>query len=213
MKDVEKRIWTAANIVSLARIGAFPIILILAYIEYYCTSEAGKRTISLITFLLFSVAFLTDYLDGYLARSRGEVTKLGKLLDPLSDKALVVTVLVILVMFDRAPAWVAVLIILREIAVTGLRTMALAEGVLVSSSMWGKVKTNAQAFALGSLILHYNRNILGLNVNAHLLGTVLLYVALAITLYSGYDYFDKVLRSALGSGKTGEENDDPLESG
>ncbi len=198
-KASEKRIWTPANIVTMARIGAFPILLILAYLEYYTPTETAKRILSLAAFLVFTVAFLTDILDGYLARSRGEVTKLGKLLDPLSDKALVVTVLMVLVMFDRAPAWVAVLIILREIGVTGLRTMASAEGIIVAASGWGKLKTNLQAYSLGLLILHYKRAIFGVAIDMHLFGTILLYVALAVTLYSGYDYFSKVFGKILGS--------------
>lgn len=198
MTTAEKRIWTPANVVSVARVGAFPLILALAYAEGYWAGIEGKRALSFFTALIFTLAFLTDILDGYLARSRDEVTILGKMLDPLSDKCLVVTALLVLLMFHRVPAWVAVLIILREIAVTGLRTLASVEGIIVAASMWGKIKTAVQATALGLLLLHYPRVIFGISIDFHWLGTAILYPALAITLWSGYDYFDKVLRRIYG---------------
>ena len=106
-----------------------------------------------------------------------------------------------LVMLGRAPAWIATIIILREVAVTALRTMASAQGLIIAASAWGKAKTVTQAFALGFLLFHYPRNVFGLSVNFHLWGTILLYLALVVTLYSGWEYF----RAFFKAGKQQKE--------
>jgi CDP-diacylglycerol--glycerol-3-phosphate 3-phosphatidyltransferase len=197
MMDGLKRIRTPANLISLGRIAVFPIIIILAYIEYYTPGLAVKKVLTYITWLVFMVAFLTDILDGYLARSRNEVTTLGQLLDPLSDKCLVITALMMLVMLGRVPAWVAALIIIREVAVTGLRAMAQEEGFIVAASVWGKVKTITQVIALCFLLLHYPRVLFGVTIPVHQIGIVILYAAFVITLGSGYDYFRKVFKQVF----------------
>lgn len=189
----ESRIWTPANIVSLARVATFPMIMVLGYAEEWVSSLDTKRTMTFITALAFAVAFSTDFVDGWLARSRNEITRLGKLLDPLADKCVMVASLVILVYLNRCPAWVAILIIVREIAVSSLRSMAGAEGIIIAASAGGKLKTVTQAIAVGMLLWHYPQRVLGIPFDAHLVGTVVLYIALAITLWSGYDYFAKFI--------------------
>jgi CDP-diacylglycerol---glycerol-3-phosphate 3-phosphatidyltransferase len=129
---------------------------------------------------VFALAALTDTLDGYIARSRGSVTTFGKLMDPIADKLLVAASLIALVSLQRLAAWVAMVIIAREFAVTGLRMVAAEQGVVIQASWLGKVKTILQVAAIICLIA----------VNPAPLGVELLvYAAVAATVISGIDYF------------------------
>jgi len=129
---------------------------------------------------VFALAALTDGLDGYFARSRDAVTTFGKLMDPLADKLLIVAALVSLVSLDRLAAWVAMVIIARELAVTGLRAVAAERGIVISASPLGKVKTILQVAAVIALIAADP---------SPLWVDVLVYVAVAMTVISGLDYF------------------------
>jgi CDP-diacylglycerol---glycerol-3-phosphate 3-phosphatidyltransferase len=129
---------------------------------------------------VFALAALTDTLDGYIARSRGAVTTFGKLMDPIADKLLVAASLIALVSLDRLAAWVAMVIIAREFAVTGLRMVAAEQGVVIQASWLGKVKTILQVAAIICLIA-VNPAPLGVNL--------LVYAAVAATVISGVDYF------------------------
>ena len=146
---------------------------------------------------IFAFASLTDALDGWIARRNKTVTTFGKLMDPLADKLLVTAALVSLVSLDRVAAWVAMVIIAREFAVTGLRTIALEHGVVLPASVWGKLKTTMQIAAVLCLILVPGSP-------AWVDGLV--YAAVAVTVMSGADYFfglRKVLSSrAATSGAT-----------
>ncbi|MBE0429605.1 MAG: CDP-diacylglycerol--glycerol-3-phosphate 3-phosphatidyltransferase [Thermoleophilia bacterium] len=135
---------------------------------------------------IFVIAALTDTLDGYFARSRDAVTVMGKFLDPLADKLLISAALVSLVELDRISAWIAMVIISREFAVSGLRLVAAAENVVIPASRLGKAKTFSQVVAVVVLILPDFGNILGRPVSWHLL-----YLAALLTLISGIDYFIK----------------------
>lgn len=130
--------------------------------------------------IVFALASLTDFIDGYLARSRGAVTTFGKLMDPLADKLLIVAALVSLVSLHRLAAWVAMVIITRELAVTVLRLVATQAGVVMAASAFGKVKTCLQIAAILAVIA----------VHGHPVWvTALLYVTVAVTVLSGLDYF------------------------
>ena len=129
---------------------------------------------------VFALAALTDTLDGYIARSRGAVTTFGKLMDPIADKLLVTAALVALVSLDRLQAWVAMVIIAREFAVTGLRGLAAEQGVVIQASWLGKVKTALQIAAVIALIVFDP---------APLSVDLLVYAAVAATVISGVDYF------------------------
>jgi CDP-diacylglycerol---glycerol-3-phosphate 3-phosphatidyltransferase len=129
---------------------------------------------------VFALAALTDGLDGYIARSQGSVTTFGKLMDPLADKLLIVAALISLVSLGRLDAWVAMVIISREIAVTGLRSLAAERGVIIAASWLGKVKTALQVAAVLALIA-FNPAPVWVNV--------LVYAAVAATVISGVDYF------------------------
>ena len=158
------------NSLTLFRIVAVPLIVILLMFP--------NRLCALIAALLFSAAAITDYLDGFFARKRGLVTNLGKVMDPVADKLLVSSAFVMLASLGWVPAWMACIIIGREIAVTGLRNI-IAE--------LGKYKTGFQIAAIIPLIIHYP--LFGINVQT--VGWVFLWGALVFTIWSGADYFIK----------------------
>ena len=129
---------------------------------------------------VFALAALTDTLDGYIARSRGAITTFGKLMDPIADKLLVAAALIALVSLDRLEAWIAMVIIAREFAVTGLRGVAAERGVVIQASWLGKVKTILQIAAIIALIV-WDPTPVGVDL--------LVYAAVAMTVISGVDYF------------------------
>jgi len=150
------KISTLANHLTLLRLAAIPVLLILL--------SFPQKLPSFLAALIFLLASLTDFLDGFFARRKKQVTTLGKLLDPLADKLLITAALIMLIPLKRVPAWMAFLIIAREIAVTGLRNILSGRGI-VHYPYWG--------------------------INFHLLGIVILWIALFLTLWSGLNYFIK----------------------
>ncbi len=165
---------------TLVRIVLVPLLMVFLI--------SSERVNVLIAAVIFVAASLTDWLDGLIARRTNQVTKLGTLLDPVADKLLVAAALVALVHVDRVDVWVAVVIIGREIAVTGLRGVALSMGVIVPASRLGKWKTVTQYVALTLLIAE--RGVGGeLFPLFHGAGTLALWVALAVTVLSGAHYF------------------------
>jgi CDP-diacylglycerol--glycerol-3-phosphate 3-phosphatidyltransferase len=134
---------------------------------------------------VFSIAAVTDYFDGYVARRFGLVSNLGKIMDPLADKLLVSSAFIMLIPHGRVPAWMICIIIGRELAVTGLRNIISEKGEDVSASMIGKWKTGFQISAIIPLLLHYEY----LGIDFHSIGMVLLWCALGVTVWSGADYF------------------------
>ncbi|MDF0479738.1 CDP-diacylglycerol--glycerol-3-phosphate 3-phosphatidyltransferase [Vagococcus sp. PNs007] len=137
--------------------------------------------------IIFAVASITDWLDGKIARSQGLVTNFGKFADPLADKMLVMTAFIVLVSQGEVPAWIAAVIVCRELAVTGLRLLLVEDGEVMAAAWPGKVKTATQMLAIIFLMINNAPfEALGLPV-----ATILLYVCLAFTIYSGVDYFIK----------------------
>jgi len=145
----------------------------------------------LVAVVIFLVAAATDWLDGYLARSRGEVTTLGKLLDPIADKLLTVSAFISLVELQLAPAWIIVMIVGREFAVSGMRSIAAARGVIIAASRWGKYKTVSQVIAIALLIL---TNTLDRWLRFGNLGKAALWVVLLLAMYSMIQYFISFVR-------------------
>ena len=146
------------------------------------------------SWLVFSIAACSDWVDGYFARRYDSVTALGKLMDPLADKILVTTALIMLIPLDRLPAWIALVILAREILITGLRGVASAEGVVVAASGLGKIKSIAQYLGLGTLI--FPLGILPVPY-LHQIGLIIVYIALILTVWSGADYFYKLRKVFL----------------
>ncbi len=140
----------------------------------------------LLAAILFIVASFTDWLDGYIARRDNLVTNFGKFADPLADKLLVASAMIMLVELGQAPGWVVAVIIAREFAVTGLRLLLVEQGGTVLAAAWpGKIKTVSQMFSIIFLLMNdFPFGWLGFSI-----GTILLYVALFFTIYSGFDYF------------------------
>jgi CDP-diacylglycerol--glycerol-3-phosphate 3-phosphatidyltransferase len=180
-----QQILSLPNGVTILRILAIPLILVLLFYM--------GRGYQLITGLLFLGAAITDTLDGYLARSRGMVTTLGKFLDPLADKLLIVTALIALIPAREIPVWIVIVIVGREIAITGLRGIAVSQDMIISASTLGKYKTVFEVASIFFLILNGSYFFL----NFRPIGMVLLWFALGIAVISGVDYFRKYLKSII----------------
>lgn len=176
---------TPPNLLSLLRIALLPLLI-------YLLTDPGPLYSGLAAGTFF-VASLTDFFDGYLARRHGQTSTLGKFLDPLADKLLVTAALVMLVAIDRlprVPAWIVVVIIGREIAVTGLRAIAASEGIVLAAEQLGKYKMLFQTFAIHCLLIHYPY----WSIPFHAAGIYFLWIALGFALWSGVDYHIKILR-------------------
>ncbi len=171
------------NLLCFFRIGAVPFVVLCLFYTDPVMSFLGA--------LFFGLASITDLLDGYIARHQKTETAIGKLLDPLADKLLINSAMIMLIPLGRIPAWMVVLIVVRDVAVTGLRGVASAEGVIIAASKWGKRKTFFQSIALIGLILHYPY----LGIDFHLLGMLLIWAAVVISIGSGADYFYKFYRA------------------
>lgn len=168
-----------ANRITITRISMIPIFLGILLLDIPYANIIGA--------VVFAVAAGTDGIDGYLARSRKEVTNLGRFLDPLADKLLITSALIYLVEINQIPAWIAIIIVAREFAVTGLRTIAVEKGIVIAASKWGKIKTVSQVIAVVILLLHEFFETL----TTFPLGLVAIYIATILTVISGVDYFIK----------------------
>jgi CDP-diacylglycerol---glycerol-3-phosphate 3-phosphatidyltransferase len=174
------------NLLTLLRVLAIPVVVVLLVGE----TENGD----VIAAVVFAAAAATDGLDGWIARRRGQVTAFGQLVDPIADKLLIVAALLSLVSLDRLEAWVAMVIIAREVAVTVLRAVAAERGVVIPANWLGKLKTAVQIAAVFGLIAADP---------APLLVDVLVYAAVAITVISGLQYFLGVRRGIEGEDGAG----------
>jgi len=144
-----------------------------------------RRTTSFLAALTFGLASISDLLDGFVARRRQLVTTFGKFLDPLADKLIVSAALIMLIPLDRVPAWMVVVIIGRELAIMGLRSVAVSEGKVITADHLGKQKMVFQTVAILGLLLHFEYY----GVNFHVVGMFFLWLAVIITLWSGFNYF------------------------
>jgi CDP-diacylglycerol--glycerol-3-phosphate 3-phosphatidyltransferase len=185
-------IWNPPNILTLLRIACIPLLAVILM--------SPSRSAGFWAAALFAVASITDWLDGYLARRMGIVTVFGKFLDPIADKLIVMAALIMILPFDRVPAWMVLVILGREIIITGLRGIASTEGIIIPASDLGKFKTIFQIVAILGLLLHYDYNWFFainnpyLHVNMHNIGMFYLWIATIITIWSGVDYLWKFVR-------------------
>lgn len=179
MTDKEKlnKILTHPNTLTLFRIVAAPMIVLLLL--------APNRFTAFVAGIVFSIAAITDYFDGYLARRYGMVSNLGKVMDPVADKLLVSVALIMLTALGWIPAWIVCVIIGRELAVTGLRNIVAQNKMDVSASSLGKYKTGFQIAAIIPLLFHFP----AFGFDFHAVGMFFLWGALIFTLWSGADYF------------------------
>jgi CDP-diacylglycerol--glycerol-3-phosphate 3-phosphatidyltransferase len=170
------------NLLTFFRIfSIIPIVVLLYY---------DNRVLNLIAGILFAIAFITDFFDGYIARKYNLITNFGKFIDPLADKLLVLAVFIMLVHLNRVSPWIAIVILSREFSITGLRAIAASEGVIMQASNLGKSKTGYQIAALIPLIIYYP--FIGLNLKA--IGYFFLYISLVVTVWSGYKYIKDFLK-------------------
>src|ERR1035437_9194244 len=185
-------IWNIPNILSLFRISLIPVI---AFLLFSPSRESGFWACA-----VFAVASITDWLDGYLARRMGIVTVFGKFLDPIADKLIVMAALIMILPFGRVPAWMVLVILGREIIITGLRGIASSEGIVIQASDLGKFKTIFQLVAIIGLLLHYDYNwLFGIQhqlvqVNMHNVGMFFLWIATLLTVWSGVDYMARFVK-------------------
>ncbi|MCM0083397.1 CDP-diacylglycerol--glycerol-3-phosphate 3-phosphatidyltransferase [Geomonas sp. Red32] len=180
------------NLLTMLRIAAIPglCVLLLSPDRRPCFWAAA----------LFAAASVTDWLDGYLARKMEIVTVFGKFLDPIADKLIVMAALIMILPYDRVPAWMVLVILGREIIITGLRGIASTEGIVIPASNLGKFKTIFQLVAIIGLLLHYDyRWFFSIDhpllvVNMHHVGMFYLWIATVITIWSGVDYLNKFVK-------------------
>ena len=207
---VHEKLWTPANVVTLLRICLVPVFVVAIispwpeYFPFWADAEASKPWIAAGIFILLAA---TDGLDGYLARSRGEVTNFGKFIDPLADKILVAAALLALIELGVLPSWVALVILTREFIVSGIRMVAASQGVVIAASWYGKAKTVAQIVAIVLFIVKDSVVITDpqgvLHNPLYLVSWLAMLIALALTVISMLDYFVKA-KEILGFAPSGK---------
>jgi CDP-diacylglycerol--glycerol-3-phosphate 3-phosphatidyltransferase len=179
------------NLITMIRMAMIPVILWFTYYE--------SRRASFIAAMLFAVTGATDFLDGWVARRRGLVTVIGKFLDPLADKLVVMAALVMLVHLGRVAAWVVIVIMAREFIVSGLRAIAMSEGIVIAAGQEGKTKTIFQIAGISFLLVHYayplDFGVVVLEYDANKVGTILLYVSVVFSVWSAWTYFSDFLKA------------------
>ncbi|HLZ33742.1 MAG TPA: CDP-diacylglycerol--glycerol-3-phosphate 3-phosphatidyltransferase [Nitrospira sp.] len=189
-REVGQESLNLPNLITLVR-----ILLIPVFIGLFITPTPNR---SVSAAVIFVVAAVTDLLDGYIARRTGQVTRLGKLLDPIADKLLVLSALILLVNVDRVSALVAILVIAREVAVTGIRAIAAGEGLIIAAETTGKYKMALQVVAITLLILE-GTGLAELG-NLHLAGIVTLYLSLVLGYISGGQYVWSFWKQVVAKG-------------
>jgi CDP-diacylglycerol--glycerol-3-phosphate 3-phosphatidyltransferase len=177
---------TTPNVLTLLRIACVPLLI-------WLLMHTGPLP-SAIAAAVFFLATITDFFDGYIARSYNSATVIGKFLDPMADKLVVTTALIMLAGMSRVPrvpAWMVVVLVVREIMVTGLRAVAASEGLVLGADELGKYKMVLQVIAIHGLLIHYTY----LHADCFAFGMFVLWIALVVTVWSGIDYYLKVLRA------------------
>lgn len=164
------------NIIASVRIALAPLFLYLLLLTKQTSDESSIAWLNYFAALVFSIASISDFFDGYIARAWDQRTKLGEIIDPLADKMLILAAFSGLMLIDRANVWAVYIILVREFFITGFRVVLASENISVKASFAGKLKTTFQMIAVGFLTMQWA------------FGDVLLWIAVALTLYSGADY-------------------------
>jgi CDP-diacylglycerol---glycerol-3-phosphate 3-phosphatidyltransferase len=185
LRSLKTEAFNLPNAITAIRIAMIPVFLWFTYYE--------SRVDSFIAAITYAATGATDFLDGWVARRTGKITVIGKFLDPTADKLIVMAALVMLVHLGRVAAWVVIVIMAREFIVTGLRTIAMSEGIVIAAGMEGKQKAAFQVAAITFLLLHYaypvDFGLIAVEFDANKVGTVLLFVSLFFSIWSMVDYF------------------------
>ena len=191
-KNVESdSIWTPANVVTLVRIVLMPVWLLVAEAARLDGALGVGSAVAWSSFLLYTAIALTDKLDGYLARSRGEVTTFGKFLDPIADKLCVTCALLYLLELELVPSLAVLIILAREFLVSGLRMVVASEGTVIAASNLGKWKTAVTMLAIGGYLLSVTLPFGSATITLQMLSHVLMVIAVILTGWSGVDYLVK----------------------
>lgn len=186
---------TLANKLTIFRMILVPIMVIFAYLPIG-GDVYGIAIPMIIMDVIFIIASITDKLDGYIARSRNQVTTFGKFLDPLADKILVLTAMVILVEKAKLPAWIPVIVLAREFIVSGFRLVAVEKGgIVIAASVWGKLKTVTQMIALifafvdvGGFFTFVSGGLTGGHLVINIISSVMMAISTVATIFSGWNY-------------------------
>ncbi len=192
-------IWTPANIVTLVRVVFMPVWLLVAEAAREGGHLGTLSVLPWVSFLLFAAIALTDKLDGYLARSRGEVTTFGKFLDPIADKLCVTCALLYLLELGLVPSWAVLIILAREFLVSGLRMVVASEGTVIAASNLGKWKTAVTMLSIGGYLLSVTLPTSFIATALLVLSNILMAIAVVLTAWSGIDYLIKSWPSVAGS--------------
>lgn len=184
-----------ANKLTILRIILVPIMIAISFLNIEQTFLGVPVTLWIID-LIFIIAAITDRLDGYIARSRNQITTFGKFLDPIADKILVVTAMIMLVETNRLPGWIPIIVILREFMISGYRLVAVEQGgKVIAASIWGKIKTVTQMIAIGFAFVDMNAygtfltgNLTGLYLVFNAISTILMTISVVAAIFSGWDY-------------------------
>lgn len=184
-----------ANKLTIFRIILVPIMIIIPFLGIQGKFFNIPITCIIID-LIFIIASITDNLDGYIARSRNQITTFGKFLDPIADKVLVVTAMIMLVEMGRLPAWIPAIVVFREFIVSGYRLIAVqSEGKVIAASIWGKIKTVTQMIAIILAFIDINKygaiftkELTGFNFAINLTTTIIMTISVIATIFSGWDY-------------------------
>lgn len=184
-----------ANKITIIRILLVPIMVIIPFLNIK-SSLWGIPVEYIIIDIIFIIAALTDKLDGYIARSKNQITNFGKFLDPIADKIVVITAMVMLVEFNHLPAWIPIIVIFREFVVSGYRLIAVeSNGKVIAANMWGKLKTVTQMLAIALAFIDpnaygtiFNGKLTGYEFFINLLVTLTMSVSVVATIFSGWEY-------------------------
>jgi CDP-diacylglycerol--glycerol-3-phosphate 3-phosphatidyltransferase len=184
-----------AELTCLPNLLTFMRILLVPAVLVFIDNDSPTR--SFIAALLYGASAITDFIDGYLARKWNQITLLGKFLDPLADKILVMATLVWMVPLGRIDAWMVVLLLARELSITGLRSVASSEGLVISARQLGKRKTALQMLGILCLIVHFEYPIIfvGAYINFHLVGLYTIYISLVFSIFSAIEYIGLFARA------------------
>ncbi|MCB1198902.1 MAG: CDP-diacylglycerol--glycerol-3-phosphate 3-phosphatidyltransferase [Deltaproteobacteria bacterium] len=184
MQSDRPKIWTIPNILTFSRILAVPVVI------YFMQKGVVREQYFLWALIIYTLAFITDQIDGYLSRVLDQRTVLGEILDPIADKIIVLCVLIQLTYLNYMPAWVVMVLLTREILINGLRAFAQTRGLSILPSMSGKIKVYFQGFGLGFLMMTTYSPLASLPV--HKIGMILIYISLWLSITSAFDYSNKL---------------------
>mgnify|MGYP001619097329 CR=1 FL=1 len=197
-----EQFWNLPNMLTVGRILVIPVFVWSTY--------NGSPLYSLVAASIFTLAAVTDVVDGFLARRWNMITVVGKLLDPLADKLIVAAALVMMVRLARIPAWVVIILLSREFIVTGLRQIAASEGLVIAAGQEGKWKTALQLVGIVALCIHYTHSVYFLffwrDVNFNTIGQILIYASTAFSVWSAANYFRTFLKTLEHQRSPSEES-------